>query len=445
LTYQDYTVIFKLSRVPESRTFAHMKNLPLLGFILFFSLTGFTQPVIRKALFLGNSYIYVNDLPGLIASLAHAAGDSLVHDDNCPGGYTLGWNPIAHATDPISLSKIASGDWDFVVLQEQSQIPSIPVLRDSCMIPSCFVLRDSVISGDECGRLLFFLTWGRRFGGIQCFTPAYCSVPFANYFQMQDSLTRAYKLTADTTDSGIAPVGEAWRKVIQNSGIVLHDGDGSHPNLNGSYLAACVFYAVLFHKSPVGLSFTAGLQPDTALYLQKSADSVVFGNPGVWNLWGNEPQTSFNYFVAEDSLFTENLSLNTHTWHWDFGDGFTAEEYEPVHCYADAGVYSVTLRACDRCICDSITQEVTVVVTGGGNHHTEKSSLTFLRADQGIMNVLNRAGDGVLTLFDPAGRMVKQVRIQFDMKVIVALAPGFYGWTFDRVDQKSEKGKIIFW
>lgn len=422
-----------------------MKKLSLWVLILLFSTTGFTQPLIRKALFLGNSYTYVNDLPGLVASLASAAGDSLVHDENCPGGYTLGWNPIAHATDPVSLAKIASCDWDFVVLQEQSQIPSIPVLRDSCMIPASLALRDSVISGDACGRLLLFLTWGRRFGGIQCFIPDYCSISFSDYNQMQDSLIRAYKLTADSTDSGIAPVGEAWRKVIQNSGMVLHAGDGSHPNLNGSYLAACVFYAVLFHRSPVGISFTAGLQPDTALYLQQSADSVVFGYPGVWNIWNNEPKAAFDYRVREDSLFTENLSLNSNSWHWDFGDGFTAEAYEPIHCYADAGTYSITLRACDNCFCDSITHEATVVVAGSGKRHTEKGSIAFLRMDQGIMSVMNHAGDGVLKLFDQSGRMVKQVGILSGMNVIVALTPGFYGWTFERVDQKSEKGKTIFW
>ena len=33
----------------------------------------------------------------------------------------------------------------------------------------------------------------------------------------------------------------------------LYFSDGSHPSPAGSYLAACTFYATLFHASPVGL------------------------------------------------------------------------------------------------------------------------------------------------------------------------------------------------
>jgi hypothetical protein len=47
----------------------------LLTFLV--SVTLSAQPVSRKALFLGNSYTYVNNLPGLVAALAHYAGDSL--------------------------------------------------------------------------------------------------------------------------------------------------------------------------------------------------------------------------------------------------------------------------------------------------------------------------------------------------------------------------------
>ncbi|MCK7540346.1 MAG: hypothetical protein MZV63_60360 [Marinilabiliales bacterium] len=52
--------------------------------------------MVRKALFIGNSYTYVNELPALTAGLAHSAGDSLYFDSSAPGGYTLGWQPIAH-------------------------------------------------------------------------------------------------------------------------------------------------------------------------------------------------------------------------------------------------------------------------------------------------------------------------------------------------------------
>jgi hypothetical protein len=51
------------------------------------------------------------------------------------------------------------------------------------------------------------------------------------------------------------PVGAAWQRLIsERPDLVLHDKDNSHPNVAGSFLAACVFYAMLFNRSPVGLS-----------------------------------------------------------------------------------------------------------------------------------------------------------------------------------------------
>jgi hypothetical protein len=53
---------------------------------------------------------------------------------------------------------------------------------------------------------------------------------------------------------------------------VLHDKDQSHPTLAGSYLAACVFLAMLFGESPVGLGGDVdGLSEKELALLQKVA------------------------------------------------------------------------------------------------------------------------------------------------------------------------------
>ncbi|NQU33839.1 MAG: hypothetical protein HQ521_11430 [Bacteroidetes bacterium] len=49
----------------------------------------------------------------------------------------------------------------------------------------------------------------------------------------------------------------------------------------------------MFQKSPEGLSYTGGLSPPDALYLQKIADQLVFSNPNLWNLNGNIPEAGF--------------------------------------------------------------------------------------------------------------------------------------------------------
>jgi hypothetical protein len=53
---------------------------------------------------------------------------------------------------------------------------------------------------------------------------------------------------------------------------VLHDKDQSHPTLAWSYLTACIFLAVLFPESPVGIDAgVAGLSEKDLTPPQKAA------------------------------------------------------------------------------------------------------------------------------------------------------------------------------
>jgi hypothetical protein len=73
--------------------------------------------------------------------------------------------------------------------------------------------------------------------------------------------------------AAVVPVGLAWRRFLRAHGhLALHDRDQSHPTLAGSYLAACVFLAVLFGESPVGVAAeVAGLSGKDLALLQQAA------------------------------------------------------------------------------------------------------------------------------------------------------------------------------
>lgn len=49
--------------------------------------------------------------------------------------------------------------------------------------------------------------------------------------------------------------------------------------------------------------------------------------------------------VPGDPLFTVNLSQNATEYLWDFGDGTTSTEVNPVHYYQEEGIYSIELTA----------------------------------------------------------------------------------------------------
>ena len=410
------------------------------------SLSAQSQNLIRKALFLGNSYTYVNDLPALTAALASSAGDSLYYESNTPGGYTLGWQPTAHVTNTTSLDLISSRDWDFVILQEQSQTPSIPTLRDSCMYPAATTLHDSIKLANPCARVLFFLTWGRRYGGMQCFTSYYCSPYFTDFDHMQDSLTASYKGVADSLNDWVAPVGEAWRLVLNNTSMVLHSSDNSHPSIEGSYLGACVFYASIFGKSPIGLYYPPSIHPDSALILQQAADSIVFGFASYWNLWNDEPVASFQPTISGDTLFTENLSTVANQWRWDFGDGFGSNAFEPVHIYSNPGVYQVRLIADNQCFSDTTYEEVVILPTSINENPDAECQIKLVGPDaSGTIRFEGFHGNGTLTIHDLTGRIISKSAVISGKSTLSRLQKQLY--IFSLVNQSGAiilKGKLLY-
>ena len=222
-----------------------------------------------KVLFLGNSYTYFNDLPNMFVDLSRSGERPVLVDSNTPGGYTL----LQHSTNAISLEKISQGMWDYVILQEQSQIPTIDYWRYNSMYPAARLL-DSLIT-EHNDNTAFFMTWGRKYGGTQTIG-GYSSPPFVDFFHMQDSLSSAYTQIAGELSAILCPVGNAWATAVRmDSTVDLWQGDNSHPTLRGSYLAACVFYVVFFDESPVGLEYTAGLHSEDALFLQQAAEQTV--------------------------------------------------------------------------------------------------------------------------------------------------------------------------
>ena len=67
-----------------------------------------------------------------------------------------------------------------------------------------------------------------------------------------------------------------------NPEVNLWQADNSHPTEQGTYLAACVFYAVIFRQSPENLSYRGNLPSATAGYLQSLAANTVLHNPTQW-------------------------------------------------------------------------------------------------------------------------------------------------------------------
>lgn len=224
-----------------------------------------------KILFIGNSYTFVNDLPMIFAHLANEGGYNVEVSAQANGGWTL----VNHTESSETLGMIRQTDWDYVILQEQSIIPSDPTVRVRDMYPAIRSLRTEIDQIDA--ETILFMTWGRRDG-----------LPengFDNFDEMQKEITTGYMEIANELDLTVAPVGTAWQRAnAQYEGFDLWQSDGSHPSLTGSYLTACVFYVTIFHKSPEGSTYMANLDDKIGESLQRIAAEVILENSAQWSI-----------------------------------------------------------------------------------------------------------------------------------------------------------------
>lgn len=210
-----------------------------------------STPSSLNVLFIGNSFTARNDVPALLANLAAAHEKQLQYQLISAGGASLRmhWNK-GEAQRVIEQSK-----FDYVVLQEQSTLPN----KNARRMHENIRLFDEVIKNSG-AKTALYLTWARQ-----------------NAPQTQVAINEAYATIGEELGATIIPVGIAWQNFLrQHQNPILHDKDLSHPTLAGSYLAACIFFAVLFDENPVGISAEIkGITLAETTLLQKTAWQTV--------------------------------------------------------------------------------------------------------------------------------------------------------------------------
>ena len=216
-----------------------------------------------RVLFVGNSLTYYNGMPGMVRDLAkgNPDGPAVFAVQYAPGGSSLD-----DALGDDRLRKlIASERWQAVVLQENSKISSRTRDVEAEMLPAATAL--DAMGRARRARTILFETWGYE-DGLPGFDDS--------YDWMQRRVYWSYYTVGRRLGAAVAPVGEAWQAALRRRpGIDLWKGDGLHPTRSGSYLAACVFYAMLTGRDAANSSFTAGLDRAEARWLARLADAYT--------------------------------------------------------------------------------------------------------------------------------------------------------------------------
>jgi hypothetical protein len=219
--------------------------------------------------FIGNSYTYYNEMPWLFEQIAKSRGMELRTNMSIEGGATLKrlWDE-GRAPEAIRQAR-----FDYVVIQPQSS--EIVRMPDETRTYARMFIKSIRETGAQ---PIFFAPW-----------------PPAQFASSQVQFRTAYRTLASALHVRLAPVDASWQ-AVKWGGAELYSADGSHPNLNGSYLAACVFFAMIFDQDPTGATHTFAGPFDTseehhaALARERISDTTALAlQRAAWDAVRKEP------------------------------------------------------------------------------------------------------------------------------------------------------------
>jgi hypothetical protein len=233
-----------------------------------------------RLLFVGNSFTYVNDLPGTFQSMVKAWAPSVqspyVNSFTVGGGsFSADVDGIEDGGGPLG-ALLGVGDagravWTDVMLQEQSEIPGFP-LDDSERITSMtsvVTLAGYAVADHATPTLV--MTWGYRDGD-----PANPGL-YPDFLTMEGLLETGYREMAHAVaEAGhpvlVAPVGPAFKAIYDvdvaagrtptdpsSLFFSLYQSDGKHPAPPATYLMGLVLMSTLYGVDPGAVCANPGL------------------------------------------------------------------------------------------------------------------------------------------------------------------------------------------
>ena len=226
-----------------------------------------------SAIFIGNSFFYYNNgVNTHLAQLIAAASPARPWCSTLVGisGAGLDWHDVESYFRPGAIGSFSFDANNDIVFNKLARLFDVAVLMDGSQSPIHPALAQA--SRDyfrqHCATLrrhgaepVLFMTW------------AYADRP-----DMTAPLAQAYRRAGADNDARVIPAGLAFAHAASvRPDMDLWHADKRHPSLAGTYLSACLTYAVLFETSPLGLAYDAGLGAQTATFLQQVAQDSLSG------------------------------------------------------------------------------------------------------------------------------------------------------------------------
>lgn len=220
-----------------------------------------------RVLFVGNSYFYYNDslhnhVKRIIAELQPELSEKLAFKSHTIGGARLSHHAIDHLLTPGRIG--IEEPFELVIMQGGSaEVLSDRRREEFFATTKSYADKVRAIGGQPA----FYMTHG--------YVPPHRRADP----ELIDAIAPAYILAGNDGDALVIPVGLAFDEAYrQRPNIGLHETfDGTHPNMNGTYLAACVVYLSVYRQPINHLTYTyfGEVDADVAAFLRGVATLVV--------------------------------------------------------------------------------------------------------------------------------------------------------------------------
>lgn len=241
-----------------------------------------------KVLFIGNSFTYRNGVvehssgvPGIFDNIAEDLG-------YCTETYSVtgpGWYLDSHAkpTDTcgkqVDMLLKACDDFDYIVLQDQSQVAYKDYARFKNGITA---LKNKIEETQKHAEIYLYETWGSPFSANEDKT----SVP-----EMERKLRDAYTKAGNELGLNVSYIGKAFTYIYNNYPSIkdtkisgLYASDNRHQGYSGAYLSACVHVGNMLGGDVRNTKFEGEekysapeLGEEDLTALRNTAYNVVFG------------------------------------------------------------------------------------------------------------------------------------------------------------------------
>jgi hypothetical protein len=233
----------------------------------------------KTAIYIGNSFFYYNNSLHAHVLSMRRAGDpanraAYRNTSVTISGSGFDWHDVDHYFRPNAIGRYSFDDKNNIVFNKLDKLFDVAIMMDCSQCPvhpqlgaifTEFAKKSSDAARKNGAKPVFFMSW------------AYADKP-----EMTAQLAEAYTRAGNENDAFVIPVGLAFaQSVAKRPELNLYAPDKRHPSLLGTYLSAATVYASLYRETPVGNTYMAGIDPDTARFLQTIAWEAAqdyFGN-----------------------------------------------------------------------------------------------------------------------------------------------------------------------